>query len=80
MTRMELVNRINSITSTTHIQTVSHTSIRVINHKLGVFVERAIETGRLVSKPVTNTEVASVVKGIQRAVNKHLRPFHPLAT
>jgi hypothetical protein len=80
MPRTKLIHEINSITSTTHIQTVSHTSICVINNKLGVFVERAIETARLASKPVANTEVASVIKGIQRAVNKHLTPSHPQAT
>ena len=59
---------------------MSHTSIRVINNKLGVFVERAIEAARLASKPVAKTEVASVIKRIQRAINKHLTSAHPLAT
>jgi hypothetical protein len=43
-------------------------------------MERAIETARQASKPVANTEVASVIKEIQRAANKHLTPAHPLAT
>ena len=75
MPRMKLIHRTNSITSTNHTQTLSHTLVGVINKKLGVFVEREVETARLASEPVTNTEVASVLKGIQTAVNQITQRF-----